>query len=185
MKKFVAIVLTLSLFLAIGAVASTAEDPAWDSATDWGVSVVINKETKAVTFTLDSDKIGAAIASTHSAGSASATWVEMYISEEPLDLSDATSVQQGSLLPSELRIIKGEGDSINYVAERTINQGPNGEGTYDAYPFEEGTTYYVYFAAVDASLNGGAWVTNPRPTILSYSGNYPSTNADWGINAVV
>ena len=108
MKKFVAIVLTLSLFLAIGAVASTAEDPAWDSATDWGVSVVINKETKAVTFTLDSDKIGAAIASTHSAGSASATWVEMYISEEPLDLSDATSVQQGSLLPSELRIIKGE-----------------------------------------------------------------------------
>ena len=78
------------------------------------------------------------------------------------------------------------GKQSDYVYK--ANVGGNTAAQSGEYPFKAGGTYYAIFCV---GVNDSAgWVWFPEAVTFTYPvvegiGNYPSTNADWGINAVV
>lgn len=173
MKKFVAIVLTLSIVLVVGAVASMAYP---QSTKDWNVQVTVNENGGIdLTYSVDTSDVTAA-------------WVEVAIYDHELEIGDNDMNSPG--MPFTTKIERANNNS--YPTSRTINKGEAGQA--DSYPFVEGTTYYVYLMACD-SVN---WVWNTVPTVFTYTtesgedpeivlgtGNYPSTNADFGVTTEV
>lgn len=175
MKKFVAIVLTLSLFLVIGAIASVAY-PAVEADNIASFDV---QEDGSVLITVDKDQIEAETGYTLNG------MVEIAIYENDPGFNSESNMFDAY---NAAQVGKGNvGLQSEYVYK--VNVGGNTAAQSGEYPFKAETTYYFIFC-VGANDAEGGWMWFPEAVTFTYpvvEGNngYPCTNADWGINAVV
>lgn len=181
MKKFVAIVLTLSLFLVIGAVASVAypavevDDIATFDVQDDG-SVIIS---------VSKDNIEAATDYTLTGN----VYITIY-SEDPGFNAESDMMTPFNAAQAGVGNV---GLQESYVYK--VNVGESTAAQSGEYPFEDGKTYYVIFCF---NVNQAAgWIWSPTPVTFVYeapaaddeivTGNngYPCTNADFGVTTEV
>lgn len=181
MKKFVAIVLTLSLFLVIGAVASVAYPwfdtenfASFDVQDDGSVIISLSKDTV-------EDATGYSLTGN----------VYITIYDEAPSFTEDDMMTPFNAAQAGSNNVGRQGDFVYKVNVGQSTAKESGE-----YPFEDGETYYFIFCfnVTDKSV-GWTWTETPvtfvyeapaaDDEVVEGTGNYPSTNADWGINAVV
>ncbi len=193
MKKFVAIVLTLSLFLAIGAVASVAYV---NSNADWGITAEIQAD-GSVNIGYDVEKVHADQAGWNIVDAQIAIYDTNpnFTSDSYMaDFEDTPDKPQGKYPFTDS--VAGIGDKGQ--VENGLYNVKVGEFSKDtaSYPFVDGTTYYIYVCVNNAN-NIAEWAWNYVPCVLTYeapaaddeivTGNngYPCTNADFGVTTEV
>lgn len=164
MKKFVAIVLTLSLFLAIGAVASVAYV---NSNADWGITAEIQAD-GSVNIGYDVEKVHADQAGWNIVDAQIAIYDTNpnFTSDSYMaDFEDAPDKPQGKYPFTDS--VAGIGDKGQ--VENGLYNVKVGEFSKDtaSYPFVDGTTYYIYVCVNNAN-NNAEWAWNYVPCVLTY-----------------
>ena len=190
MKKFVAIVLTLSLFLVIGAVASVAYQ---NSNADWGITAEIQAD-GSVNVTYDAEKVNATRDGWNAINAHIAVYDEDHNFTADSYMADFEEPSKEQQYYPYSDAVAGSGDAGRIKGTNVYNiKVGDLDKTTATYPFVDGEQYYIYVCTSD----GSDWYWNYEPYVLTYeapaaddevvegTGNYPSTNADWGINAVV
>lgn len=180
MKKYIAVLLTLTLMLGLGAVTVQAAGNYPSTDADFGVTIDI-LEDGSVNIGANADAINSAVSSVASGFNANWIYIAIYDSNPNFNAdSDMTGAGQPytEVLAGDTTAGRVDGSAFKYNIK---------SGTLDkddpTYPFEEGKTYYVYICACD----GANWVWNYAGTSFTYKtkGNYPSYKGDWGVTAEV
>ena len=151
MKKFVAVMLALTLMLALGAVTTQAAGNYPSTDADFGVTVEI-LEDGSVNIGADADKINSAVASVSPGFNAAWIYITIYDSNPEFNAdSNMTGAGQpyDEVLAGDTETGRVEGSTFKYNIKSGALDKDN-----PTYPFEEGKTYYVYICA----CNGSAWV---------------------------
>lgn len=190
MKKFVAIVLTLSLFLAIGAVASVAYQ---NSNADWGITAEIQAD-GSVNVTYDAEKVNATRDGWNAINAHIAVYDEDHNFTADSYMADFEEPSKEQQYYPYSDAVAGNGNAGRIEDTNVYNIKVGDLNTTTAtYPFVDGEQYYIYVC----TSNGSDWYWNYVPCVLTYeapaaddevvigTGNYPSTNADFGVTTEV
>ena len=172
MKKLVAVMLALTLFLAIGAMTSMAYPAAeaenianFDIQDDGSVLVTVSKENieEATGYTLTGN-----------------VYITIY-SEDPGFNAESDMMTPFNAAQAGVNNV-GRQEDFTYK----VNVGDNTATQSGEYPFQEGNTYYFIFCLNVTDASAG-WVWFPEAVTFTYKtkGNYPSYAGDWGITAEV
>lgn len=180
MKKYIAVLLTLTLMLGLGAVTVQAAGNYPSTDADFGVTIDI-LEDGSVNIGANADAINSAVSSVASGFNANWIYIAIYDSNPNFNAdSDMTGAGQPytEVLAGDTAAGRVDGSAFKY----NIKSGALDKDD-PTYPFEEGKTYYVYICACD----GANWVWNYAGTSFTYKtkGNYPSYKGDWGVTAEV